>query len=66
MKLRPAEPVPPWHWWFAWHPVRTWSGDWLWMRWIHRTLVERHSHERRGWLQTQWVHVKPFLGKERR
>lgn len=28
--------MAPWHAWFAWHPVRTRSHGWKWMRTVYR------------------------------
>jgi len=41
-------PVAPWHWWFAWHPVRTFDGRLIWLRWVKRRLVQLHDHIDRG------------------
>jgi hypothetical protein len=37
-------PVGPWHWWFAWYPVRTWDGRMTWLRKVKRRLVQKNLH----------------------
>ena len=39
-----GEPIAPWHYWFAWHPIRTWDGRWVWLRKVQRRLIQRHQY----------------------
>jgi len=52
------EPREPWSWWFAWRPVKNWTGSIYWLVWMHRAEVAR---QRRGRNRTEWVHVRPRL-----
>jgi hypothetical protein len=36
-------PVGEWTPWFAWYPVRTWDGRLIWLSYVYRQLVRRHS-----------------------
>lgn len=38
-----ADPITDWMPWFAWRPVRTWEGEWVWWKWIERRLCQNHS-----------------------
>ena len=31
--------LSPWHWWFAWRPVRTWDGRIVWLVPVKRRRV---------------------------
>jgi len=35
-----ANPIGQWHWWFAWLPVKTWDGRWVWLKKIQRRLMQ--------------------------
>jgi hypothetical protein len=61
----------PWHWWFAWRPVRLVDGRWVWLRRVMRRLWyfpdglpgapgpfwEYHSHH--GYVRGQRGHDSP-------
>ena len=55
-----GEPISPWHWWLAWHPVRTWDHRWVWIRRIQRRLIQKHQYLSHGgnehWWQYHWEH----------
>jgi len=40
-----ADPLPeiPWHRYFAWHPVRTEEGKWLWLKYVCRKGISYHK-----------------------
>lgn len=37
-KKRPQFDWSKWHAWFAWHPVTTKSGIFVWLEWIERSV----------------------------
>ena len=37
-------PVAEPHDWFAWKPVKTWDGRWVWLRKVRRVLVQAHEY----------------------
>lgn len=37
-------PVAGWHRYFAWKPVQTFDGRLMWLRFIHRRLIQRHDY----------------------
>lgn len=39
-----GDPVGPWHWWFAWKPVRTYDNRRVWLRWVRRRNVQKHEY----------------------
>lgn len=43
---RPAfgDPVGPWRSWFAWKPVRTFDGVWMWLRRVKRRRIQKHDY----------------------
>lgn len=40
---REATPLP-FHRWFAWRPVRTWDGKFVWLRSTWRRLIQKYDH----------------------
>lgn len=43
-KMMFTDPVGPWHWWFAWHPVRTFDQRLVWLRWCRRRCMQKHQY----------------------
>jgi len=41
-----SDPISDWINWFAWYPVKTWEGEWLWLRVIERRRMRLHSYLR--------------------
>jgi len=39
-----GEPVGPWHDWFAWKPVHTYDQRLVWLRWVKRRCIQKHSY----------------------
>jgi len=37
-------PVSPWHWWFAWYPVKTWDGRYCWLVPVMRRRIQKHNY----------------------
>lgn len=48
-----------WHDWFAWHPVRTLSGDWVWLETVLRkgreTIIANGDGQPEPWWE--WMYV---------
>lgn len=44
--LRPlfADPITPWHRWFAWRPVETSDRGWVWLRFVYRRRCQVKLH----------------------
>ena len=40
-ELKNADPVSPWHWYFAWKPIETWDQRQVWLKWVHRRLIKQ-------------------------
>ena len=36
--------IGPWRPWFAWFPVTTYDGEWLWLRRVDRRRVQKHEY----------------------
>jgi hypothetical protein len=47
-------PVAPWHLWFAWRPVRTFDGRWVWLRTVRRRLIQKHDYLPQGGPDSWW------------
>jgi hypothetical protein len=49
------EAVAPWHYWFAWFPVKTWDGRLAWL-----SFVKRQRYHTNPWLDgcyfQKWVY----------
>jgi len=39
-----CDPVSPWHYWFAWRPVFTWDGRFVWLRTVLRRKMQKKLH----------------------
>ncbi len=39
-----GRPVAQFHKWFAWKPIRTYDGRWIWLQTIRRRLIQKHQH----------------------
>lgn len=37
-------PIAPWHDWFAWRPVRTWTGQLVWLQTVQRRMCQKSSY----------------------
>lgn len=40
-QMRFADPVGPWHDYFAWWPVRTYDQRLVWLRWCRRRCLQK-------------------------
>jgi hypothetical protein len=43
-KMMFIDPVGDWHWWFAWHPVRSYDQRFIWLRWCRRRCMQKHQY----------------------
>ncbi len=59
--LPPQDPQP-WTRWFAWHPVETERGNWVWLESVERQIFFPFSHTRFG---TFYSYRAATLTKER-
>lgn len=50
-----ADQIGPWHDWFAWFPVRTYDGKWVWLRTVRRCRAQTHAYLS-GPIQQWWVY----------
>lgn len=57
-KLQFAEKVGPVRRWFAWKPVQTFDGCWVWLRVVARWRVQKHDHLP-GTTDQWWVYAYP-------
>ncbi len=39
-----GRPVGPWRRWWAWYPVRSFDGWWLWLRPVWARRIQSHTH----------------------
>jgi hypothetical protein len=39
-----GEQVGPWHWHFAWWPVRTYDQRLVWLRWVERRCIQKNEY----------------------
>ena len=39
-----ADPIGPWHVWFAWRPIRTTDGRLMWLRRVLRRRCQMHDY----------------------
>lgn len=39
-----GNPIGPWHDWFCWYPTRTYDGRLVWLRWLRRRRIQKHSY----------------------
>ena len=49
-----GDPVSPWHYWFAWHPIVTWDSRFVWLRKVQRRLIQKHQHLSHGGDDQWW------------
>lgn len=57
-KLAFANYVGPEERWFAWRPVKLWSGAWVWLRFLKRRVAVVHSHLTPGAGDSFWVYSR--------
>ena len=38
-----GDPVTCWRWWFAWRPVNSLSRGWVWLSFVKRRRIAKHS-----------------------
>lgn len=39
-----GDPIGPWHWWFAWKPIRTYDARIAFLRWVRRRCIQKHAY----------------------
>lgn len=47
--------VGPFHRWFAWKPIRTWDGRFVWLRTVWRARTQTKDYLPRSHIQ-DWTH----------
>jgi hypothetical protein len=53
-------PCGPWHWKFAWLPIRTYDARFVWLRWVARRTIQKHHYLPGGadfWFQYSLDHA---------
>jgi len=57
-----GNPVGPWHWWFAWRPIKTYDRRTVWLRWVLRRCIQKHEYLTGGddfWWQFTVARLSP-------
>ena len=51
--------------WFAWRPVKTWNGQWAWLRKVQCSRVVKHDYlDGPDWEFWSYAHPTTNNGKE--
>jgi hypothetical protein len=49
-----GHPIGPWHWHFAWHPIRAYDQRLAWLRWVERRCIQKHAYLNGGGPDFWW------------
>ncbi|AWN47165.1 hypothetical protein DK419_13260 [Methylobacterium terrae] len=55
-----GSPIGPWRLWFAWRPVQSFDGAWMWLRRVDRRRIQKHDYLTGGEPLEQWWQYAPF------
>lgn len=39
-----GDAIGPWRPWFAWYPVESFDGVWMWLRTVGRRRIQKHEY----------------------
>jgi hypothetical protein len=55
-----GDPVGPWRTWFAWYPVQSYDGIWMWFQTVACRRIQKHEYLTGGEPLAQWWQYAPF------
>ena len=55
--------IEPWRLWFAWRPVKTKTGERVWLRKIYRRCVWHYGGDNGQWAKSEYADMFDVIGQ---